>query len=307
MAAHAEGAPCWADAMVPDLAAAQRFYGELFGWTFGTPAGAAPGSYSPAHLGGRQAAALTQKTDGRMPTVWTVYLATPDAEATAERVRAAGGQVISEPRAVGAGPAGVMAVAADPGGAVFGLWEPTVHHGFEVRAEPGAYVWTDLYTRHPREVDAFYPEVFGYQELAQEQLRERNAARPDAAEAGDTGGAEAGDTGGAEAGAAAPEMVVWTPRGAAVDEEHAVLARCLIEADAPAALPAYFLPYFAVRDVDAAVETARRLGGRVTREAETGPYGRWAVLADNQGATFAVLDLSEAKPPSVRPPPPDGR
>ena len=31
----AEGVPCWADAMLSDVEAGKRFYGELFGWTFG--------------------------------------------------------------------------------------------------------------------------------------------------------------------------------------------------------------------------------------------------------------------------------
>ena len=36
MSGFAEGAPCWADVMVPDLESGKHFYGELFGWTFET-------------------------------------------------------------------------------------------------------------------------------------------------------------------------------------------------------------------------------------------------------------------------------
>ena len=35
MAAFAEGEPCWVDVSLPDVEAGKRFYGELFGWTFG--------------------------------------------------------------------------------------------------------------------------------------------------------------------------------------------------------------------------------------------------------------------------------
>ncbi|WP_416237195.1 VOC family protein [Streptomyces marinisediminis] len=430
-AAFAEGAPCWADAMVADLAAARRFYGGLLGWTF-EDAAPGPGSYAAARAGERRVAGLMQKTDGRMPTVWTVYLATPDAEATAGRVRAAGGQVITEPRAVGTGPAGVMAVAADPGGAVFGLWQPGAHRGFEALGEPGAYRWVDLFTRHPRAVDAFYPEVFGYRALSQPgepgdpggpdapprpgapggpgDPGERTAPErtgPEGAPAGGAGSAEtvpgpdpvdeersggersgeatsgevppgagsAGDVapdrtapGGPDprpetSGEAAPgeagretaggpgapgaagardadgtagaagadgagaagadaagvagsdgagtgeagteagvaERVVWVPGGEPADEEHAVVARCLVPPGTPEALPAHFLPYFAVADCDATAATARRLGGRVTRGPETGPYGRWAVLADDQGAAFAVLGTGAAGAPPAEP------
>lgn len=31
---YPDGAPCWADLNTPDLAGAQRFYGDLLGWTF---------------------------------------------------------------------------------------------------------------------------------------------------------------------------------------------------------------------------------------------------------------------------------
>ncbi|WP_431780889.1 VOC family protein [Streptomyces chumphonensis] len=263
--AVAEGVPCWADVMVPDLAAAKRFYGELFAWTFDEAGPAAQGAYTVARLGRRRAAGLMRKTDGRMPTVWTVYLATADVGATTERVRAAGGQVINDPRPVGSGPAGIMAVAADPDGAVFGLWQPAERSGFEVREEPGAYVWAEVHTREPAGVDAFYPDVFGYRPL-------------DPADVRDAGGREE-----------EPEMVVWVPRSGPADESAAVTARCLLEEGTPPELPAHFLTYFAVEDCDAAAGTVERLGGRVRREPESGPYGRWAVCRDNQGATFAVL------------------
>ncbi|MCZ9338442.1 VOC family protein, partial [Streptomyces sp. TRM76130] len=68
---YAEGTPCWVDAQLPDVAAGKRFYGGLFGWEF-TDAGA-PDRPVWAGLRGAPVAALTPKTDGRMPTVWTVH------------------------------------------------------------------------------------------------------------------------------------------------------------------------------------------------------------------------------------------
>ncbi|MEE1929553.1 VOC family protein [Streptomyces sp. TRM 70351] len=295
-----EGTPCWADVMVADLAAAKRFYGELFGWTFDEPVPRLRGSYTPARLDGRRAAGLMQKADGRMPTVWTVYLATPDAAGTAERVRAVGGQVIDEPRPVGDGPAGVMAVAADPAGAVFGLWQPGEHLGFEARAEHGAYVWTDIVTRTPARTDAFYPEVFGYRPLvgsaAAEPAPEPPGGKRAAGEGAGGEGAEGRDAAGdgPEQRPEPPDTVVWAPRGLPADEEHAVVARSLMAGNVPVELPAHLLVYFAVDDCDAAAETVRRIGGRVTYGPETGRYGRWAQCADNQGAAFAVLDPAEA-------------
>ena len=46
--------------------------------------------------------------------------------------------------------------------------------------------------------------------------------------------------------------------------------------------------YFAVADADDAVARASDLGGTVVRPPWDSPYGRMAVLADDQGAVFAV-------------------
>jgi predicted enzyme related to lactoylglutathione lyase len=51
----------------------------------------------------------------------------------------------------------------------------------------------------------------------------------------------------------------------------------------------HWLPYIATTDLDAAVDTGTRLGGRVLRPAESLPNGgRYATLADPQGASFGL-------------------
>jgi uncharacterized protein len=52
--------------------------------------------------------------------------------------------------------------------------------------------------------------------------------------------------------------------------------------------------YFAVDDADAAVARATAAGGTVVREPEDSPYGRFAIVADPFGASFAVLKLPES-------------
>lgn len=60
------------------------------------------------------------------------------------------------------------------------------------------------------------------------------------------------------------------------------------EARAAGATPSW-MPYARVPDVDAAVGRALALGGRVVRGAADAPgVGRWALLADAQGAAFGV-------------------
>ncbi len=193
MAAFVEGAPCWVDASLPDVEAGKRFYGELFGWTFGDGA-ADYGHYTQAYSRGRNVAALAPKPDGRMPTVWGVYLYTNDAYACAQRIRAAGGQMVMDPMPVG--PYGTAAMAADPGGAVFGLWQPGTHHGFEAQQEPFTYCWSEVYTRARDAVDVFYAKVFGYVPQDQDD--------------------------------AGVEYRIWSPPGTAPGTDTAVLGRSLI-------------------------------------------------------------------------------
>jgi predicted enzyme related to lactoylglutathione lyase len=50
--------------------------------------------------------------------------------------------------------------------------------------------------------------------------------------------------------------------------------------------------YFAVDDCDDAVATVDKLGGRVTDGPMDSPYGRFAGVTDQQGASFAILDPS---------------
>jgi uncharacterized protein len=57
----------------------------------------------------------------------------------------------------------------------------------------------------------------------------------------------------------------------------------------PPEVPAHWSVYFAVGDADAAVATVTVAGGTVTREPWDSPYGRMAVVGDDQGATFSLM------------------
>jgi hypothetical protein len=69
-----------------------------------------------------------------------------------------------------------------------------------------------------------------------------------------------------------------------------------------AGTPAHWLVYVGTPNVDATVTQARALGARLCKEATDIPnVGRFAVLADPQGATFAVFTPG-AGPPPAQPP-----
>lgn len=62
--------------------------------------------------------------------------------------------------------------------------------------------------------------------------------------------------------------------------------------DAPAEMPAHAAVCFAVADCDAAVKQAAELGGRVLFGPETTPGGRFASVADPDGAVFSVVTIA---------------
>jgi predicted enzyme related to lactoylglutathione lyase len=67
--------------------------------------------------------------------------------------------------------------------------------------------------------------------------------------------------------------------------------------DAARASGPHWLPYVGTADVDATVQTAQGLGGRVYMGATDIPEtGRFAVLADPQGAVFAIFSLPATAP-----------
>lgn len=164
------GTPTWIDLGIPDLDQAMEFYGALFGWTFDVGP-AETGGYTMCLLRDRPVAALMQHHDqGATDFWWNVYFATPDCDATVARIMRAGGQVITDPMDVM--DAGRMAIAADPTGGQFGLWQGRRMVGCELVNEPGALIRNDLATADPGRARPFYAEVFDF-------TLDRNEAMPD--------------------------------------------------------------------------------------------------------------------------------
>ncbi len=93
------------------------------------------------------------------PTAWSLYIGTDDADALAQKVQAAGGQVLMPPFDVG--DQGRMAVFADPGGAAISAWQPIAMGGFQTQGS-NAFGWAELNARGVDRSLEFYREVFGW-------------------------------------------------------------------------------------------------------------------------------------------------
>lgn len=155
------GTPCWVSLMVHGLGSTEDFYADLFGWEY-VPGPEQLGPYVRAVLDGQEVAGIGEMPpDGHLPMAWTTYLATDDADATAESVRACGGTVAVGP--LDAGAAGRVAICSDPLGAVFGLWQTQARLGARPGGAPGTPVWHELITQDTSAVGKFYEHVFGHE------------------------------------------------------------------------------------------------------------------------------------------------
>jgi len=247
-----DGTPCWADLGAPEIAKATEFYSDVFSWTI-QPGGPETGGYSVAELNGRGVAGIgPQMGPPEAPTMWMTYLATSDADATAAKIKGAGGQLVMEPMDVM--DAGRMAVAVDPAGAVFGVWQARAFPGAQIVNEPGAMCWNEQLSRDFEGSKAFYAAVFGY---------------------------EYGDMSG-DGFSYATFKVDGRDAGGIGD----------LHAGVPAGTPAGWRLYFGTADTDASVARVQANGGSVTREPIDHPYGRMATVADDQGALFSLLGVT---------------
>lgn len=249
---YAPGAPAWAELSgVPDIDKAAAFYGGLFGWEVPESENSEQtGGYRQAMLRGKPVAGMMPLMGEDQPTVWATYISVADADATAAKVKEAGGTVIAEPMDVM--DLGRMAVFTDSSGAVIGIWQPGTFAGAEIIKEPNAVVWNELNTRNPEASKAFYGDSFGW-EFEEQQF-----------DAGPYTSIKMGD-----------DTV-----GGMID----------ITGRAPDEVPPHWLVYFAVEDVDAAVATANESDGGVALEPfDIGGVGRIAILKDPFDAVFAVM------------------
>lgn len=154
------GTPTWIDLGIPDLDRAMEFYRTVFGWEFEVGP-AETGHYTMCLLRGRPVAAIMPNPDPAATDFWwTMYLATEDCDGTAKRIVDSGGTLVQAPMEVM--DQGRMAIATDPVGAQFGLWQGRALVGAQVVNEPSSLLRNDLVTPTPGPAREFYPAVFDY-------------------------------------------------------------------------------------------------------------------------------------------------
>jgi uncharacterized protein len=162
-AEHHPGKIIWADLVTPDLAAAEQFYGGLFGWTFRS-IHAGEADYAIAMLGGRPVGGLLQRpvpSGEHRQSAWLTFIAVRDIEAARKLALAQGAKSLTPVKTYGG--RGAQEVFTDPDGAVFAALASSSGDSGDYLAAPGEWIWSSLLTTDPAHSASFYKAVFGYE------------------------------------------------------------------------------------------------------------------------------------------------
>ena len=264
-AAEHPGKLIWAELVTPDLSAAKRFYGGVFGWTF-HDIHTGDTHYAVARLGDAPIAGLVQRpiqSGTQRQAAWLPFLSVADVKQAGQRVVQHGGKELKGPRAYRM--RGKQAIYADPQGAVFAVLNSHSGDPPDVLAAPGEWIWGAVITRDPESDAAFYQDVFGYEVFE----------LPD-----DTRG----------------EHLVLASENYARASVNPL--------PRPQDVQPHWTGFVRVGDIPHAAEAARTYGGRVLVEPHQSRHGGMvALLADPAGAVIGIMDWTETAPPGEATPP----
>jgi len=250
---HSAGSFCWIELNTNDQSAATTFYSALFGWQIQDMPMGPNDYYTLFQLEGRDAAAgCTLRPEQRaqgVPPHWLLYIAVDKADDAVAKAQKLGGTILAP--AFDVMEAGRMGVIQDPTGAVFCVWQAKGNTGIGIAQVNGTLCWADLSTPDAKLACDFYTGLFGWQIAADPK---------------DHSG------------------YLHIKNG-----EH------FIGGVPPAAhrqpgVPPHWMAYFQVDDVDATAAKAKELGANLYLPPTTMEgVGRMSVIADPQGAVFAIF------------------
>ncbi len=242
----------WYELMTTDMKAARAFYAEVVGW--GTQDASVPGTaYTLFTAGETAVSGLTNLREDAPKTglrpSWLGYVGVDDVDASADRIRQLGGAVHVPPQDVS--DISRISVAVDPQMAMIALFK-WLTPGHEQPAEPGApgrVGWHELVAADLDKAWAFYSEIFGWK----------------------------------KADADVSEMGTYQLFSAGGQTIGGMFAK-------PPAQPVpFWLYYFNIDDIDAAIRRVKAGGGQILDGPIEVPGNRWiARCTDPQGAIFAL-------------------
>jgi predicted enzyme related to lactoylglutathione lyase len=250
---HHVGKVIWTELVTPDVAAAERFYGALFGWTFEDFERGST-RYALARLDGVRVAGIVQhaiRQGAKREPSWLEFIAVQDVDVAVRNAVNAGGRTLRPPHSYAA--RGRQAILADPQGAVFGIMASFSGDPVDALAPQGSWIWSSLLARDASVDAAFYQTLFGYDvfDLAGEDGQEH--------------------------------VILST-------DSYARAGVNTLPADAARRHPRW-LGFVRVADAQAAAARAVELGGGVLVAPRVDRHGGLlAVLKDPAGAAFGVME-----------------
>lgn len=156
----------WYELATTDATAAETFYSAVIGWT-ARDAGAPGVAYTILYAGDVKVAGLMgmcqEAIEAGAKPGWTGYILTDGVDDYAARVKEAGGAVRYGPADIPGG-IGRYAVAADPYGAPFVMFQPKAGEQAKRAAPgaPGSIGWHELHAGDGPGAFAFYSGLFGW-------------------------------------------------------------------------------------------------------------------------------------------------
>lgn len=243
----------WYELMTSDLDAAEKFYGDVVGWSM-KDAGMPGMRYTLAQVGESSVAGLMKipqdASDAGARPGWIGYVGVDDVDAYAARVKAKGGQIHREPADIPG--VGRFAIVADPQGVMFALFKgagtppPPAAPG-----TPGHAGWHELHALDGAKAFDFYSGLFGW-------------TKDQTMDMGPMGVYQLFAMGGPAAGGMMTKM--------------------------PQSPAPFWIYYFNVPEIRAAEARVKSGGGQVINGPMEVPGGSWIVQCiDPQGAMFALV------------------
>lgn len=239
----------WHEIATPDPEASAKFYGRVLGWT-ARPVPEMP--YTVMSADGLEVAGI-RSVFPQEPLAWSGYIGTKDVDGTAEQIAQSGGTICRPPSDIPG--IGRFAVAQDPFGALFNLFNPIPKETPDQRqpGTPGHVGWNELRAGEWQRAFDFYADLFGW-------------TKDQAVDMGPMGTYQLFAIHGVPSGG----MLTIGACGANVS-------------------PSWMF-YWNVKDIEASVRTVKEAGGEVTQGPMQVPGGSRIVQArDPQNIAFALM------------------
>lgn len=242
---------CWVEANLEDPDKGKGFYGELFGWA-SQDMPMPQGSYTMMHIGGKHVAGIM-----KLPEEAKKMGAPPHwmSYVAVEDVVAA----TAKSKDLGAnvlvapmqvGP-GTMSVIQDPTGGVLALWATKESMGTFLWGETNSLCWTELATTDTAKATTFYTGLFGWK---------------------------------------TESMPMGDFSYTVLKNGDQMVAGLMPQPAMLKGAPSMWTAYFLVADCDGTAAKAVKMGAIMLNPPTDIPnVGRFAVIRDPQGATFAIL------------------